>query len=218
MKTIIYVIILSSLIFVASSNNDPNLPIENLVLNNTVSIQKDYKETLLHHLGTGFVLKYNNSNYLITAKHIINSETIDHLYISKETPEKDRLYKIEIPGTNKQHKENDLIIVQITDKFPCSLSIENLFTFKSKDTILDIYSPGFPLGFSSPVFRKGVLFFYDINEEAVADMETLPGDSGAPVYSKELNKIVGIRVAKDTERNFAYIVLSIHIVNLLNQF
>lgn len=98
------------------------------------------------------------------------------------------------------------------------MSIENLFTFKNKDTILDIYSPGFPLGFSSPVFRKGVLFFHDIDEEAVADMETLPGDSGAPVYSKELNKIVGIRTAKDTERNFAYIVLSNHIVNLLKEF
>lgn len=83
MKTLIYGIVLSSLIFVASSNNDINLPIENLVLNNTVSIQKDYQETLLHHLGTVFVLKFNNSNYLITAKHIINSETIDHLYISR---------------------------------------------------------------------------------------------------------------------------------------
>lgn len=218
MKTLIYGIVLSSLIFVASGNNDINLLIENLVLNNTVSIQKDYKKSLLHHLGTGFVLKFNNSNYLITAKHIINSETIAHLYISRETPEKDRLYKIEIPGINKQHEDNDLIVIKITDEFPCSLSIENLFTFKNKNTILDIYSPGFPLGFSSPVFRKGVLFFYDIDEEAVADMETLPGDSGAPVYSKELNKIVGIRVAKDTERNFAYIVLSIHIINLLNQF
>lgn len=215
MKHIINLLIL----FIFSTNCYASEVFHTLMLSNTMSIMEEMSNNKSATVATGFLINYNNNEYLVTAKHVIDSGTLDSVTILPANfKEGDIAYVVPLKDY-KKHNTFDVCLVKLKEKIPCNVNESMLYNDWEQGQVLDTYSIGFPYGSISPVIRSGPTFFpfLNVEKELTSSMITFPGASGSPIYSIELNKIIGIRTGKEETKDYAFVVPAYAIKELLEK-
>ena len=156
--------------------------------------------------GTGFFMKYNLSNCLITANHVIDSNLINK-NIEIELYNKNK-YNIELNKNRffKFLEELDITIIEIKDSDNIK-DIEYLYHdlnyiqggYKQYKEI-DILSLGYPNGDKLSTGSGRIKNI--INEfEFEHDIPTQNGSSGSPIILFDLLKVIGIHKQGDIKKN-----------------
>lgn len=141
-----------------------------------------------HHVGTGFIIRYNSNLLLITNKHVIEGNHKLNVYDYN-----DNIVKIDKPYL---HAIKDLAVIPILE-WDIKNSILSLNTeIKILDDIITIGFPSIPMTrFSYQVYHKGEInsFVKDYagNHLFLISAKTSAGNSGSPVIN-EKGTVVGI--------------------------
>lgn len=185
------------------------------ILENTVLISEEPWNGIIVGIGTGFLIRDDKEKtYLVTARHVVFPSSNEYLYISKTIEKPNYLKKIDIK--NFIISSDFDIAIALIDNATSSITTDILYRFKNR-LIIDSFAIGYPKNPLEPIFRSGLFHFFDTNLEADVDMVTISGDSGGPVYSIEFGKILGIRVAVDSERQYGLVVPSNHILAMIRK-
>lgn len=154
-------------------------------------------------IGTGFLIKYHDKDFIVTNKHISNNDqlfirfnTKDNSITSLRFSIKDILEQGEIEW--KVSKECDIAVIPLKIKIPNSIidqidirsfSISLIKDWEYINEGDDVYILGFPLRIGtgdqfSPVVRSGIIALKNKPGEFLVDANIFPGNSGGPVFLK----------------------------------
>lgn len=216
-------------------SNDPIVQ-----LNFTTTPIHIYKEDIKIGSATGFFFKHKEVRYLITNRHVVVNEEEDHfpekLIIELHTHTNNLKdfdeFEIDLYDTSRkaiwrehpnfETNQCDVIAIELPKSIDQeysfkSFQVNNFLNDRKFETIPDVITIGYPLGFYDdknclPVYRKGTIasafgHYFDDLPYFLIDSNLHPGTSGSPVINAAHNSL------SNQEGNFttnSVILLGIH--------
>lgn len=158
-------------------------------------------------VGSGFIFKDNNNkNYLVTANHVLKAIKSNEIVAEKYGNEyiDQRIVSIQ---NYKFHPEQDIAIVEI-NQFQATILEKNLDL--AEEVNFGDYGEniGYPRGTFEARLRGGLLSFNVLKplSEIFFDARIQHGESGSPVFVSSTQKIVGIVISKEEDKDIANVV------------
>ena len=186
-------------------------------LKSTVLVESIMDQKSNNRFGTSFFFLYKHKTYLVTNTHIINQAHEIYVYVMllNKISNTEKAYKLKLNSEGTiYHSKYDLCVLNVTDEIKEDSDFKIIFTpinsskipsdYAMFNSLTQLYMIGYPniirdITNGYPVVKSGISSTllsvnYDNDEEFLADISAVNGNSGSPVFTIYNNQIyfVGI--------------------------
>lgn len=168
------------------------------------------------NFGTGFFMKIEEENYLITCNHIVDNEiinsneTLEIIYGKKDETKKEiKLNSFRIIKTFGRNKDITLIEIKESDQIPEDKYLFPDLNYKDGYNVYNkekIYIAGYPLDkrFKERQISSGEIINIINGYEFQHNADTGKGSSGSPICSFDSQHVIGIHKQYDIKEKINY--------------